>query len=59
MAILMGITRRWLAARPRTVMARCHCGLGCPNRPTTWGYNRHMEWVPLAPGHGRKLGDGS
>lgn len=59
MAILMGVTRRWWTARPQVVYTTCKCGLGCGERPTMWGYNRHMMWVPLAYGHGRKLGDGS
>lgn len=60
MAILIGVTRRWVNARPQDpIRQRCLCGLGCQDVATLWGYNRHMAWVPLAPGHGRKLGDGS
>lgn len=56
MATLTRVARHWWDARPRVVVDQCHCGIGCTERPTVMGYNRHMEWVSLAPGHGRKTG---
>lgn len=37
MSIKMGVSRavrRWWDAQPQVVEARCHCGIGCPDRPT-------------------------
>ena len=47
-------TAWYMSPRARKQNLSCKCQLGCPELADHWGYDRQMNTVPLAPGHGRK-----
>ena len=53
--MIMKIATAWyMSPRARKQNLSCKCQLGCPELANHWGYDRQMNTVPLAPGHGRK-----